>query len=888
MNTVNLVAEVLESIEKLLNVPVAGLGWAKEDGSIAILGVRGEYFAEPDVQKIVAQNLATSLHEQHIARTFPATEMGLNGQHTLTLAPCSTAQINHKEQIIGLLLAFPAHVTLTQAQQEGIGALVRLTGTALSGQQTINEAHRRQIQMEAVATVGRDATVLLNPSDLLERVARLVSHQFNFYHTGIFLVDDAGEYAVLRATSSEYGQELIRQQHRLKIGEQGMVGYVTGTGKARIASNVGADDTHYVNPMLPNTRSEITLPMYYGEQVIGALDVQSTKENAFTEDDCTTLQIMADQLANALINARLHEEVWKRLDETHLLREIMVEASALDRREVLRKVLKLLQTELPFTYQAFFERRGAMLHTTPGSVWPQSSYPLDQTPLKEVWAGQPLWHTSAPEMMQWIGSDIQSLSAVPVRDLGRTLVIFAVATAEPERLRPRDQNFLETLEAQMEVLLQNAHHHEMTLRSRELLQNLITTGEAMIAAQEVTPILDILRDTILDKITGTLEIALYTSENTLTWVCQTASPNLERPFFLAPFLNPQSCADGRCRQEKYDLARPEAVAELHFHHPGAADALPHNTADYVLLQPLQTKDRDLGCVLIVLTQADRDDLEERITWIQALANQTALSLDNAQLINRLRAQTKELSRAYEEAKHLNEMREQMIQNVSHELRTPLGIILGYVDMLGEETMGPLNPQQQEIVRTVNSRAQNLNRMIQSLTSLQGRIQLKNIAPVALLDLLQQVVSEFSEFSEQQKVQFYIEADPQIPPIPGDMERLHLAFTHLVENAIKFSPSGGNILIKLWIEEEWVVITFTDQGIGIARQHLARIFERFYQVDGSTTRHFGGMGIGLALVWDIVEAHHGHIQVQSETGKGSTFLVALPTFLSEDSERIIYP
>lgn len=887
METVSLVAEVLESMEKLLNIPVAGLGWAKEKDFITILGMRGEYFAAPDVQQIVAQNLSSLLRDPYVAQTFPATAIGLNGQHTLTLAPCPVTPFSHKEQSLGLLLAFPAHVALTQAQQEGIGALVRLAGTALSGQQTLDEAHRRQIQMEAVATVGRDATVLLNPGDLLERVAQLVSHQFNFYHTGIFLVDDTGEYAVLRATSSEYGHELIRQQHRLKIGAQGMVGYVTGTGKARIASNVGADDTHYVNPLLPNTRSEITLPLYYGEQVIGALDVQSTKENAFAEDDCTTLQIMADQLANALVNARLHEEVWKRLDETHLLREIMVEASALDRREVLRKVLKLLQTEMPFTYEAFFERRGTTLHTTPGSVWPQSSYPLDETPLQEVWAGQPIWHTSAPDKVQWIGDDVQSMSAIPIRDLGRTLVIFAVATTEPGRLRPRDQNFLETLEAQLGVLLQNAHHHEMTLRSRELLQDLITTGEAMIAAQEVTPILDILCDTILSKIIGTLEIALYTAEDTLTWVCQAASPNLDRPFFLAPHLDTRSFAGKRCSQEKYDLAKPESWEQLRSNHPESVHAIPQGAADYILIQPLQTADRHLGCVVIVLTQADRDYIEERIPWIQALANQTALTLDNAQLINRLRAQTKELSRAYEEAKHLNEMREQMIQNVSHELRTPLGIILGYVDMLGEETMGALNPQQQEIVRTVNSRAQNLNRLIQNLTSLQGRIQLKNIAPIALPDLLQQVISEFSELSQQQKIQFYIEVDLHIPPIPGDTERLHLAFTHLVENAIKFSPGGGNILVKLWSEDEWVLITFTDQGIGIGQEHISRIFERFYQVDGSTTRHFGGMGIGLALVWDIVEAHHGHIQVQSGAGKGSTFLVALPTALLEDSERIMY-
>jgi signal transduction histidine kinase len=99
---------------------------------------------------------------------------------------------------------------------------------------------------------------------------------------------------------------------------------------------------------------------------------------------------------------------------------------------------------------------------------------------------------------------------------------------------------------------------------------------------------------------------------------------------------------------------------------------------------------------------------------------------------------------------------------------------------------------------------------------------------------------------------------------------------LIENAIKFSPDGGNVLVRIWQEEEMALISIADHGIGIPQEHLHRIFDRFYQVDGSTTRRFSGMGVGLALVWDILEVHHGYIQVQSVLGQGSTFLVALPT------------
>ena len=105
--------------------------------------------------------------------------------------------------------------------------------------------------------------------------------------------------------------------------------------------------------------------------------------------------------------------------------------------------------------------------------------------------------------------------------------------------------------------------------------------------------------------------------------------------------------------------------------------------------------------------------------------------------------------------------------------------------------------------------------------------------------------------------------------------MELALGHLVDNAIKFSPGGGTVSLKAWAVERMVCISVTDEGIGISPDSMGRIFERFYQVDGSTKRRYGGMGVGLAVVWEIVEVHGGTVEVESEPGKGSTFTVALP-------------
>jgi GAF domain-containing protein len=167
---------------------------------------------------------------------------------------------------------------------------------------------RRTLQMKTAVEVGSAAISLRNTDDLLDQATRLISSGFRFSHVGIFLVDDNHEYAVLRASNSAGGQAMLLRGHKLKIGETGIVGYVTKHGIARIALNVGEDATFFNNPDLPNTRSEMALPLIIGGRIIGALDIQSNIEAAFTDDDITTMQVLANQLAASLDNARLFSE----------------------------------------------------------------------------------------------------------------------------------------------------------------------------------------------------------------------------------------------------------------------------------------------------------------------------------------------------------------------------------------------------------------------------------------------------------------------------------------------------------------------------------------------------------------------------------------------------
>lgn len=167
---------------------------------------------------------------------------------------------------------------------------------------------QRLDRFRAAALVARDVAAIRDLAELMTALVNLISQQFGFYHAGVFLLDDAGNFAVLQAASSEGGRQMLARGHKLRVAEQGMVGYVAARGMARISLNVGEDTTWASTPELPETRSEMALPLKVREQVIGVLDVQSTEPQAFTQEDVEVLQTMADQLALAIQSARLFEE----------------------------------------------------------------------------------------------------------------------------------------------------------------------------------------------------------------------------------------------------------------------------------------------------------------------------------------------------------------------------------------------------------------------------------------------------------------------------------------------------------------------------------------------------------------------------------------------------
>jgi GAF domain-containing protein len=181
------------------------------------------------------------------------------------------------------------------------------------------QLQRRAAQFEALAQVGQTISSVRDLRELLPQITGVVSEKFRFYHVGIFLLDEVQQYAMLSAANSEGGRRMLERKHRLRVGEEGIVGYVTSTGEPRIAMDVGRDPVFFNNPDLPETHSEMALPLHSERRIVGALDVQSREVGAFQDEDVQMLSLLANQVSLAIENARLFDETRIALTEAEAI-----------------------------------------------------------------------------------------------------------------------------------------------------------------------------------------------------------------------------------------------------------------------------------------------------------------------------------------------------------------------------------------------------------------------------------------------------------------------------------------------------------------------------------------------------------------------------------------
>ena len=225
------------------------------------------------------------------------------------------------------------------------------------------------------------------------------------------------------------------------------------------------------------------------------------------------------------------------------------------------------------------------------------------------------------------------------------------------------------------------------------------------------------------------------------------------------------------------------------------------------------------------------------------------------------------------------VKEELIQNVSHELRTPIGLIYGYTSLIKEGELGTITPDQDQALDVMLKQEEQLRFMVERLVDLRSShaMQLYRV-PLDVTEWVTLVAQPWQRRTQLHGHSIHVEIElPAITPRPlADAEAMKQVLDNLLDNAVKFSPRGSSIQIRAELDSDTVLVSVRDQGIGLVADQVAQIFEMFYQVDGSTKRRYGGMGVGLTLCRDIMAAHGGQIWAESAgKGQGSTFFLALP-------------
>ena len=280
----------------------------------------------------------------------------------------------------------------------------------------------------------------------------------------------------------------------------------------------------------------------------------------------------------------------------------------------------------------------------------------------------------------------------------------------------------------------------------------------------------------------------------------------------------------------------------------------------------------LGQALMELNMLDRDTLDQVVTE-QLIQLRSALQSSHRNLEQRVKERTSDLNEALQRLSELSKMNANFVANISHELRTPLTHVKGYLELLVTESLGPISEDQRRALLVSQRATAKLESLIEDIImfSLASRGEMSMKLDNADIGRIVSLAAKSAlSKAEERGVQIIAVVPENIPAVQADPEKIGWVVNQLLDNGIKFTPAGGSVVIALKEEGvNLVILSVTDTGIGIPSSRLSEVFEPFHQLDASSTRHFGGTGLGLALVRQIVEGHGSLLDIQSVEGKGST-------------------
>ncbi len=590
------------------------------------------------------------------------------------------------QELGSVVIYFTSPRTFSQDTQRFWLAMADQAGVALHNRQLIQEAAYRAVQMETAAEVARSASALLDLDDLLNSAVALIRDRFESYYVGAFLVDETGEWAKLRAGTGEAGLILLESKYRLKINNETMIGRSIHHRKPRIALDVGKDAVKFNYPNLPHTRSEMTLPLIHRNKAIGALTVQSDEQAAFSQTDIIFLQTMADQLANAVENARLYEQAQQEIAERKRVGEALREA--LERTEslyrigdaiatstdqqptfeiVLGKYLRLLNLKwgaVSLLNKAGDQNVVRAMYRDGQPVKTNISNPID-VPLFQYLFKKPMPLVIGDVYLHPLTKDTQTMRSkitaksmlyIPLVIRGQMMGIIAAGSIETDH--HFSHNDIETGQAvadQLAMWLENQQLLEETQYRSDRLQTAAEVSRAASSILDVGELIDTSVNLIRNQF-GFYYVGLFMVDEAKEWAVLRAGTGqagliqLENNHRLK--IGGESMIGWSMANRKARIALDVGQDAVRFKNP----VLPDTRSEMAL--PLISRDEAIGALTVQSTEPGAFS-EEDITLLQTMADQLANAIDNARLFENVEQAQKEAEARLQETLALQKLSQKL-------------------------------------------------------------------------------------------------------------------------------------------------------------------------------------------------------------------------------------
>ena len=743
------------------------------------------------------------------------------------------------------------------------------------------ERQRRQ-QMESLQATAAGISAELELGTLLQLVADKAARTFDAPASSVMMWDDDGSHLVVKAShglSSEYVESTRVPREFVEAVRQ------DGQYVPMVVEDMARHPFSPLTGIYDNLRqseseglvSRLGVPMLHGGQLKGALVIYSRGEpRQFTAEEIELAKIFASQAAVAIENARLYAETCRRLDEVTIMSQVaLAGAGELDLAKVLEQMLEAIRRTLRFETFEFIlvDPVSGLLRTEAAYGLPPDMNDKEMRPDEGIvgWVAehrQPLLAADVSQEPRYYAATPRTRSelAVPLIVGDRLIGVMNVESLRVNRFTQDDERLLLALAGQLAVIIERARlYHEMQRRLDE-----VSTLHSF--AQQLSTSLDMHQ--VLDSIVSSLKQVLGCRSVNI-WLADAETQMLE--IHIATGLQAKwrhaarlEWGEGIAGQVAA-TARPIYVPDTH-------------NVDFIFFDPVV---RSLLCVPLIVHErvigvlAIDQDVPDAFTpnderLLAIVAAQAAVAIENARLYEALKERAQRLEQAYTELQAVDRVKDELVQNISHELRTPLTFIRGYVELLMDGEMGQINDQQRESLAIVADKTNTITRLVSDIIFLQ---QLEHeslqMADLDMVQVARRAIQGCQATASAMGIKLEVVAPTGLLLARADRDRVNQVLDNLLGNAIKFSPNGGRITVQLAAVDGMVQVSVSDTGIGIPADQLERIFDRFYQVDGSATRKFGGAGLGLTIVKRIVEAHGGRIWAESQVGRGSTFLFTLP-------------